>query len=112
MAECCVHFVLKDKDLIGKDEFMGEAFLEFQRITRGDSAVEMTELEQIMLTLSTPPEKGDSGQFRKIEHRTQRFFLLANSTESEYLEVLEGRTWDKAARDFAKKEKKHMGANK
>lgn len=32
--------------------------------------------------------------------------------ESEYLEVLEGRAWDKTARDFARKEKKRMGANK
>ena len=28
--------------------------------------------------------------------------------ESEYLNVLEGRTWDKTAKDFAKNEKKQI----
>jgi hypothetical protein len=33
---------------------------------------------------------------------------IFHSIESEFLNALEGRTWDKAAKDFAKKEKKRM----
>ncbi|EFX82091.1 hypothetical protein DAPPUDRAFT_316637 [Daphnia pulex] len=83
--ECCILFTLKDKDLIGANEMMGEHFLGFQQITRGDSSVNMNDLEQMILPLTKPLEK-----------------------ESEFLNALEGRTWDKAAKDFAKKEKKRM----
>lgn len=56
--ECCILFTLKDKDLIGANEMMGENFLGFQQITRGDSSVEMNDLEQMILPLTKPLEKG------------------------------------------------------
>ena len=37
---------------------MGEVFLSFQQIIRGDTAVEMQDLDQIILPLTKPPEKG------------------------------------------------------
>uniref|UniRef100_A0A0N8EGD3 Unc-13 D n=1 Tax=Daphnia magna TaxID=35525 RepID=A0A0N8EGD3_9CRUS len=83
--ECCILFTVKDKDLIGANEMMGEYFLGFQEITRGDSSVDMNALDQRILPLTKPQDQ-----------------------ESEYLNALEGRTWDKVARDFAKKEKKRM----
>ena len=39
---------------------MGEVFLSFQQIIRGDSAVEMQDLEQIILPLTKPSQKGKS----------------------------------------------------
>ena len=57
--ECChILFTLKDKDLIGANEMMGEYFLGFQKITRGDSSVDMNDLEQMILPLTNPLEKG------------------------------------------------------
>jgi hypothetical protein len=37
---------------------MGEYFLGFQQITRGDSSVDMNDMEQMILPLSKPLEKG------------------------------------------------------
>ena len=37
---------------------MGEYFLGFQQITRGDSSVDMNDLEQMILPLTKPLEKG------------------------------------------------------
>ena len=37
---------------------MGENFLGFQQITRGDSSVDMNDLEQMILPLTKPLEKG------------------------------------------------------
>ena len=36
----------------------GEYFLGFQKITRGDSSVDMNDLEQMILPLTNPLEKG------------------------------------------------------
>ena len=58
--ECCVIFSVKDKGLLGLNKFMGEVFLSFQQIIRGDSAVEMQDLEQIILPLTKPSQKGKS----------------------------------------------------
>ena len=42
---------------MGKD-YMGEGFLSFQHITRTNCAVEMENVNQIILPLTKPPEKG------------------------------------------------------
>lgn len=57
--ECCILFTVKDKDLIGANELMGESFVSFQQIPRGDTAIDMNDLEQIILPLTRPPEKGN-----------------------------------------------------
>jgi hypothetical protein len=56
--------LLKDKDLIGANEMMGEYFLGFQQITRGDSSVDMNDLEQMILPLTKPLEKGKINLFK------------------------------------------------
>lgn len=58
--ECFILFSVKDRDLIGTNELMGESFLSFQQIPRGDASIDMTELNQVILPLSTPVEKGRS----------------------------------------------------
>ena len=55
--DCYILFTVKDKDLMGKD-YMGEGFLSFQHITRSNCAVEMENVNQIILPLTKPPEKG------------------------------------------------------
>lgn len=60
--ECCILFTIKDKDLIGANEMMGEHFLGFQQITRGDSSVNMNDLEQVILPLTKPLEKGNANE--------------------------------------------------
>lgn len=37
---------------------MGEYFLDFQQITRGDSSVDMNDLDQMILPLTKPQEQG------------------------------------------------------
>jgi hypothetical protein len=41
---------------------MGEHFLGFQQITRGDSSVNMNDLEQVILPLTKPLEKGNANE--------------------------------------------------
>ena len=54
-AECFVLITVKDKDLIGTNELIGEAFLAFQKINRADQP---SEPEQILLPLTQPPDQG------------------------------------------------------
>ena len=49
--DCMVMFSVKDKDLI-TSELIGEAFLGFQRITKGVSSGDIKDLDQIILPLS------------------------------------------------------------
>jgi len=83
--DCFILLTLKDRDLIGTNELMGEAFLSFQHIPRGDSVSAIKSMDQLHLYLSKPSNK-----------------------ESEYLHILEGRSWDRVAKDFAKRERKRM----
>ncbi len=100
---------MKNRNIIGANEVMGENILGFQQIPRVDSSVDINDLDQMILPLTTYYlEKG----IIKIEfflitsYRTNWIILVF--VESEYLNVLEDRTWDKVAKAFAKKEKKRM----
>ena len=98
-AECCVFIKVKEWDLIGSDDFIGEAFLPFNRIRR-DSA--QSEPEQIILNLSKLSQGIYIEYINLIVNQCSLIFIYV---ESEYLTLLENRTWDKKARDFAKREK-------
>ena len=63
-GDCFIVLMVKDYDLLGSNEFIGEAFLPFQQIPRGDNAHAIKEFDQIHLPLSLPPNKGD--QFRRF----------------------------------------------
>ena len=54
-SECFILITVKDKDLIGTNELIGEAFLPFQRVGR-----DYSEPEQILLPLTQPPDQGDN----------------------------------------------------
>ena len=54
--DCMVMFFVKDKDLI-TPELIGEAFLSFQRITKGVNSSDIKDLEQIILPLSVKSHK-------------------------------------------------------
>lgn len=69
-----------DWDMIGANDFMGEAFFSFQQIPRGDSASAMADVDQIHLQLSKPSDRN-----------------------SEHLNILKDRS-DKEAKRFVKKE--------
>ena len=57
-SDCFILLTAKDHDRLGSDEYMGDAFLSFQQITRGDSEETINDLEQILLQLSYPCNKG------------------------------------------------------
>jgi len=48
-----------DWDMIGANDFMGEAFLSFQNILRGDMASALADMEQIHLHLTKPAKKSN-----------------------------------------------------
>ena len=52
-CDCFILFTVKDKDLIGTNELIGEAFLPFHKVGRNNS-----EPEQILLPLTQPPDQG------------------------------------------------------
>ena len=86
---------------------MGEVFLSFQQITRSDCAVDMNDLEQIILPLTKPPEIGIRFTLLQLfMEKWLKFILSIILAESEYFNLLESRTWDKTARDFVRKENK------
>ena len=121
--ECLILLAVKDRDLIGANQLMGESFLDFRRIARGsaDESIDMADLDQIILPLTKPT---DQGIFHRFELESIQFHVNLDVhfvenckndkfiSESEYLNVLEGRTWDKAAKDFVKRERKHAVKNK
>jgi len=76
-----IMFTIKDQDFLGKNEFLGEAFISFSDIPKTDMTVGLEQLEQVHLKLSTPT-KQDTEVYRALENRH-----------------------DKLARDFIKKEK-------
>ena len=56
--DCFVLLTVKDRDLIGTNEMMGEAFLAFRRIVRCDS--DTKDLDQMILPLTTANDPGES----------------------------------------------------
>lgn len=74
-------FTIKDQDFLGKNEFLGEAFISFSDIPKTEMTVGLEQLEQVHLKLNTPT-KQDTEVYRALENRH-----------------------DKLARDFIKKEK-------
>jgi len=83
--DCFVLLTVKDRDLLYTSELLGEAFLSLHRIPRADSVSAIKDFDQIHLHLSKPTNK-----------------------ESECLHILESRSWDKVAKDFAKRERRRM----
>jgi len=51
-------FVIKDQDFLGKNDFLGEAFISFSDIPKTDMTVGLEQLEQVHLKLSTPTRQG------------------------------------------------------
>ena len=78
-----IRFTVMDWDMIGANDFMGEAFLSFPKILRGDMTSAIADLDQIHLSLSKP-----SGFMYQC---------------MEYLDILKTRS-DKEAKHFVKKE--------
>jgi len=77
------HFILLtvvDWDMLSANDFMGEAYLSFQQILRGDMPTAIVDMDQIHLNLSKPP-----------------------NTDSEFMQILKSRE-DKVASHFVKKE--------
>lgn len=82
-ADCFLVLTVKDHDLLGANEFMGEAFSSFQKIA--SQQCDIQDADQFHLILTKPSNK-----------------------DSENLQILETRTWDKAAKEFVKRERKRM----
>lgn len=57
--DCFLLFTVMDWDMIGANDFMGEAFLSFQNILRGDMASALADMEQIHLHLTKPAKKSN-----------------------------------------------------
>ena len=57
-SDCLILLTVKDYDVVGSDEFMGDAVICFDEIPRGDT-VSITDLEQIHLNLSSPSSEGN-----------------------------------------------------
>lgn len=53
-----IMFTIKDQDFLGKNEFLGEAFISFSDIPKTDMTVGLEQLEQVHLKLSTPTKQG------------------------------------------------------
>lgn len=49
---------MKDKNILGTNEFMGESFLCFQQVARCDNLIDLDQLDQIILPLTKPPGIG------------------------------------------------------
>ena len=66
------HFILLtvvDWDMLSANDFMGEAYLSFQQILRGDMPTAIVDMDQIHLNLSKPPNTGKNSlhMIRKIK---------------------------------------------
>jgi len=81
LSKGLIMFKIKDQDFLGKNDFLGEAFMPFSDIPKTEMTVGLEQLEQIHLKLSTPTRQ-DTEVYRALENRN-----------------------DKLARDFIKKEK-------
>ena len=62
-AECFVLITVKDWDLMSRDDFIGEAFLSFDKISRDDHQQQSDDSEQLLLPL-THPHLGNVTQLR------------------------------------------------
>ena len=76
---------VKDHDLFGRNDFLGEAYMPLESIPFTPSNTKLQDLPQIHLSLSLPTTEG----------------LLI-------LQTLENRTWDQDATQFAKKQRAKM----
>ncbi|CAG7828570.1 unnamed protein product [Allacma fusca] len=77
-----LHFSVKDHDLFGRNDFLGEVFLSLESIPFTTSYAKLQDLPQINLPLTMPTEEVSS-----------------------MLQTLESRQWDQEAAKFAKKER-------
>ncbi|KAK2715004.1 hypothetical protein QYM36_009861, partial [Artemia franciscana] len=83
-GDSLVVFTVKDYDLVGSSEFMGEAFLHFRDVVRGLGSEDLKEVNQVVMPLTRPTES------------------------NHLLETLELRSWDRLAKNFVKREKKNI----
>ena len=81
---------------------MGEAFLNFQQISENEPS--RKDCDQVHLPLTKPCNKGKFLKPNIYKWKSFKFRWL----DSEYLQVLESRSWDKSAKEFAKRERKRM----
>ena len=67
--ECLILLAVKDRDLIGANQLMGESFLDFRRIARGpaDESIDMADLDQIILPLTKPTDQGIFDRFVNLD---------------------------------------------
>lgn len=80
-----IMFTLKDHDLFGRNDFLGESFLPLESIPFTMSNTKLTDLPQKHLPLTLPKDPN-----------------------SIILQTLESRQWDKSAAEFVKKERTKM----
>jgi len=81
-------FTLKDHDLFGRNDFLGECYLPLDSIPFTTTDTKLQDLPQIYLSLTKPQDPNTT-------------ILIA----------LENRHWDKAAVDFVKHERLKMPVN-
>jgi len=53
-----IMFTTKDQDFLGKNDFLGEAFISFSDIPKTDMTVGLEQLEQVHLKLGRPTRQG------------------------------------------------------
>lgn len=75
-------FGLKDHDLFGRNDFLGECFLPLESVPFTISGTNLQDLPQIFLSITKP-----------------------KNPNSEVLHTLENRHWDKVAFDFVKNQR-------
>ena len=103
IAECFVLITVKDWDLMSRDDFIGEALLSFDKISRDDHQQQSDESGQLLIPLTHPHLVNVTIAMiyvLTLIPSTNRYFVFVFK-ESTYLSVLETRSWDNnKASDF------------
>ena len=96
---------------MSRDDFLGEAFLSFDRISRDDHQ-QSDESGQLLLPLTHPHLGNVTVAMMYVDILLDRPLIDILSVffkDSDYLAVLETRSWDNKAFDFVKRQKKMCG---
>jgi BAI1-associated protein 3 len=100
--DALIHFVVKDHDLIGTNEMVGEAFFAFSDIRYDSDLMSVPQFHLPMTRASSTLGKQATTFERTYNKQCLKF------VDSEAFKALEHRQGDKMARDFIKKERARM----